>query len=277
MPQLPPQELEYVLQFQHPEKTLAGLPGICDDTVAALFAVSADVYRKGKTRFVERARRAAQDLLTDTTTAELVDCLPFAPNSTVVGLGDSITDDYQSWLEIMRHLLELRRADDGITIVNAGVSGDTTAQMISRFLAVAQTTPDWIVCMPGTNDARLHGREPAKTLVSIEETRKNLAMLRNFAAVHCPDARWIWMTPARVIEDKITEHWFLGPFEMMWRNRDLDAVADAVRDQPGHATVDLQTAFGSPVDPGLLLPDGLHPSVAGQKLIVKTLLRTLDQ
>jgi lysophospholipase L1-like esterase len=41
--------------------------------------------------------------------------------------------------------------------------------------------------------------------------------------------------------------------------------------------VDLQDAFGTPPPPELLLPDGLHPSLAGQKTIVRALVETLSK
>ena len=98
-------------------------------------------------------------------------------------------------------------------------------------------------------------------------------MLRNFAATQT-QARWVWMTPAPVIETKIPAHWFLGQFQLMWCNQDLDAIADVIRGQPDPA-VDLQAVFGDPPDADLLLPDGLHPSLAGQKAIVKALVEHL--
>jgi lysophospholipase L1-like esterase len=39
--------------------------------------------------------------------------------------------------------------------------------------------------------------------------------------------------------------------------------------------VDLQAVFGLPPAPSLLLPDGLHPSLAGQKKIVRAVVETL--
>jgi acyl-CoA thioesterase-1 len=52
----------------------------------------------------------------------------------VFGVGDSFTDDLQSWLEIVRHLLEERRPRDEIRIINAGLSAHTTAMELRRFV-----------------------------------------------------------------------------------------------------------------------------------------------
>jgi acyl-CoA thioesterase-1 len=267
------EQLAYIIQFQHPEKIFARMPGIDDATVAAIFGVDLEKYRSIKAGFAQSARRAASELLANPDFAARIDRLPVTLGATVVGVGDSITDDYQSWLEILRHLLELQRPHDGIRVVNAGVSGDTTAQIISRFLAVVDEQPDWIICMAGTNDARMHGLSPTKTLVSIQETAKNLGALRNFAATQT-SARWVWMTPAAVIEGWIADDWFLGPLQLRWNNTDLAAIAEVVRQQPD-PVVDLHALFGVPAKPEWLLSDGLHPSLGGQQAIARALVEHL--
>lgn len=267
MTELSPEQRSYLIQFGHPEKSW---PGLDDTAIAPLFGVDAATYRRIRATFAASAQTAAAELLNDPAFAARVDRLPFRPGATVVGLGDSITDDDQSWLEILRHLLTLRRPQDGITVLNAGITGDTTSQIISRFLDVVQRQPDWIICMAGTNDARTHGQSPTKTLVSLEETAKNLEALRHCAATQTT-ARWIWMTPAPVIESQIAIDWFLAPFQLRWSNRDLVAIAEVMH-QLLDPVVDLQSVFGNPANPDLLLPDGLHPSLAGQKAIVTALI-----
>lgn len=273
MPAWTPEQLEYIMAFLHPEKMLAGMPGVKDVPLHVAFGIDKATYDSICRGYAQRAHAAAQELLADPAFAQRVDRLPFAPGDKVVGFGDSITDDYQSWLEILRHVLDLRRPHDAIVVINAGYSGDTTSQMLSRFLPVAQERPAWIICMAGTNDARAHGRQPAKTMVSIEETALNLTALRHFAATETT-ARWVWLTPTPVIESKIPGHWHLGAGEMAWSNRDLRAIAALVRSQRD-PVVDLQAAFGDPADPALLLPDGLHPSLAGQTVIVRALVERL--
>jgi lysophospholipase L1-like esterase len=268
-----PRYLSYVLQFEHLEKRLEGMPGATDEHIAALFGLDGEAYRSIRDRYTSRARQAADKLLAEPAFAAQVERLPFRPGEVIVGLGDSITDDDQSWLEILRAVLEPEQGQGQVRIVNAGVSGDTTAQMIARFIDVAVEAPDWIICMAGTNDARLHGRSPVKVLVSIEETARNLAMLRHMASTQTT-ARWVWMTPTPVIESQIAQHWMLSGFELNWRNADLAAVRHALcaREEP---VVDLWGVFGHPPDPRFLLPDGLHPSIEGQVAILRALLRQL--
>jgi len=265
------EQLEYVLQFNHPEKKLVPLPGVNDRLIADLFSIDLARLRRIRRKFRDNARRAAKELLADRAFASAVGALPFRESQTVVALGDSITDDWQSWFEILRYLTALRRPGAGIRFVNAAVSGDPTTDMISRFLGIVAVKPDWIICMAGTNDCRRHGLRPTKILVTLEETKRNLAMLRNFAATQT-SARWVWMTPTPVIEEKIPAHWFLGPMQIAWCNDDLRALAEVVRTMPD-PSVDLWAAYGEPPRPDWLLPDGLHPSLDGQVAIVKALVK----
>jgi acyl-CoA thioesterase-1 len=261
-----------LLQFQHPEKVLAAYRGspLSEAELASILGVEPALYHRVRQRSQERVAAAAQQILTDPSLARAVDRLPFGRGDTVVGLGDSITDDEQSWLEILRELLILRRPGDGIRLINAGISADTTAQIIARFLEVRRLRPDWIICLAGTNDARRHGYPEALAVASLEQTAQNLRALRQLAAR--TEARWIWITPPPVIEEQVVTDWHLGPLELSYRNHDLAAIAALIR-QFSDPVVDLQRVFGDPVDRDLLLPDGLHPSLAGQVAIVTALIR----
>ena len=130
-------DLEYIIQFQHPEKMLMKLPTqpeITDAMIAPFFGLDPDVYVEIRADFTERARSSARELLENFDFRERVDRLPFETETTIVGLGDSITDDLQSWFEILRYLVEERRPQDNIRFINAGISGDTTPQIITWFL-----------------------------------------------------------------------------------------------------------------------------------------------
>ena len=269
-------EIEESMQYHHPEKTLVELPGgqeIGDELLAPFFGTDVRTYREIKGAFTERARRCARELLQDARFARLVDRMSFEPGSTVVGLGDSITDDSQSWLEILRHLLNERRPEDGIELVNAGISGDTTSGLLGRFLNILESDPAWIFILIGTNDVAFVRNPRTKPLVSSEETGKNLRALRNLAET-LSEARLVWMTPPPAIEDRVAEG--SSPSEPTWRNADLAEVARLVREVAGEdPLVDLWEAFGDPPKPELLLPDGLHPSLAGQRAIAAAFVEQL--
>ncbi len=262
------------IQFRHPEKMLEELPGTDRKTIARLHGLSPDAYDAARKEFADRVCGVAHDLMGEPEMAACVGSLPFADEQTVVGFGDSITDDLQSWFEVVRRCFSLVRDRDNISFINRGNSGDTTTHAISRFGDVVGDDPDWIICMLGTNDVRLHGGSPTKSLVSAEEFAANLDMLRNYGTVET-DARWLWITPPPVIEEKVKLGWGRGDPKLMWRNEDIHRICDAIRrrDEP---VVNLQETFSCPPDACYFQPDGLHPSLEGQKLIARSVLRALS-
>jgi acyl-CoA thioesterase I len=265
--------IETWVQYTHLEKLYGHLPGMDEELMARLFGLDLEEYRGVKGRFDANARDAAKDLLEDASFAERVDRLPFGGGETVVGVGDSITDDLQSWLEIVRHLLELRGRDE-IRIVNAGLSAHTTAMVLRRFIpSVVSLKPDWIVCLLGGNDSTRVGPEPNKPQVGIEETAKNLEAMRHLARTQT-EADWVWVTPPTYDEERTSS---FPPFKMgqsTFLNEDVFAIGDFVREQE-EPVVDIQAVFGLPADPELQGPDGVHPSLAGQKAIARAFVEGL--
>lgn len=261
------------VRFMHPEKVLNFAPDLGDGPIAALFGLDAAAYRAVKADFDARARQAAAELLADPSFAERVDRLPFRTGETVVAVGESSTADLQGWSEILRHLLELRRPHDRIRLVNAGISGQTTSQALSRFVATIGSRPEWIVCFLGGNDCARYGPEPTKTLVGPEETAKNLGQMRRIAATET-GARWVWVTPTTIDEERVASFPFFRQAQMTLRNDDLLVVGEHLRARP-EPVVDAQAVFGVPAFPELMEPDGIHPSLAGQKAIAEALVERL--
>ena len=268
-----PEQVNFFLQFIHIEKLLGNLPGVTDQNIAPLFGLDVARYREIRDGYKENAGAAAKALLDGPDFAGLVDRLPFASDATILAVGDSVTDDDQSWLEMLRHLLNIRRPDNRIQIINAGVSGDSTTHVISRFSELMSSQPDWILFMIGLNDARKHGNAPEKTLVSPDETEKNLNELRRLALAQTT-AELVWMTPPTLDELKVSEFPLFKALQTCWTNTDVGAVSKLIKALPDKI-VDVQAAFGSPPEPELFLDDGLHPSLAGQKVIVRALVETL--
>jgi len=265
--------VEALVQFIYPEKTFFYLPGFDEEGIAGLYGLDVERYRAIRDRFDTAARGAAEDLLTDPTFAGRVDRLPFRAGSTLVGLGDSFTDDLQSWLEILRHLLALRRSQDRIQIVNAGVSARTSADVLHYAMPALGQQPDWVFCLIGGGDAKRIGPEPTKTMVGVAETAANLDALRRLAAAWT-EASWVWITPATVDEARVAAFPAFQQGQSTWRNTDLLAVGDVIRGRPD-PVVDLQALFGLPPDANFLRPDGLHPSLAGHQAIARAVVERL--
>src|SRR5215212_4152098 len=62
-----------------------------------------------KGHFAMIALSAAHELLEDASLSERVDQLPLRPGETVLSVGDSLTDDLQTWLETTRCVKKLLR------------------------------------------------------------------------------------------------------------------------------------------------------------------------
>lgn len=268
-------QARYFIQFIHPAKILGMFPEVSSATIAAQMGIPLAQYEAALADFAQAVEHAASELVADATFRAQVAALPFAPGDTVVGLGDSLTDDLQSWFELLRSAYAMVRPSHDVRFINAGISGDTTSALISRFYAVTLEQPAWIICMARTNDTRTHGLRPTRSLVSHDETVANFQVLRDFA-VQQTHARWVWITPPSVIESAIPADWWLGPQQMIWRNAPLHALAAHLRSRP-EPVIDVQAAFGENPDPALFLADGLHPSLPGQMLIARTVVQGLSE
>jgi acyl-CoA thioesterase I len=270
------QMIEKFVQYTHLEKLYGYLPGMAE-VMPAVFGMTPVEYEALRSRFAASAEAAAQELLAEPSFAAAVDALPLAEGQTVLAVGDSITDDLQSWAEILRHLLRLRRPELGVRVVNEGLSAHTTTMVLRRWPAtVAATRPDWVLCALGGNDVTRVGPEPTATQVGLTESVANLRRLRALA----PAASWVWLTPVPVHEERVAQ---FGPFRFggsSWRNADICALADAVRGfeaaaEGGDPVVDLVPVFGVPARPDLQGEDGVHATLHGQAAIVRALVERL--
>lgn len=261
------------VEFIHPEKVFFYLPGMDEAAVARLYGLGVEDYRAIRSHFDAAARQAAEELLADSSFAGRVDRLPFRAQATLVGIGDSFTDDLQSWLEILRHALALRRPQDEIKVVNAAVSARTSTDVLHYLMPTLYQRPDWIFCLVGGNDAKRIGPEPTRTLVGIAETAANFDELQRLAAAQT-EARWVWITPGTVDEARIAAFPGFQQGQSTWRNADLVAIGDEIRGRP-EPVVNLQSRFGNPPHPELLGPDGLHPSLFGQQVIARAVIEHL--
>ena len=266
--------VRWLMKVLQPEKTLGSMPGIAaltESTRAALLGVDPETYRAELARMRSAVKDAAGELLTDPAVAAMVDRLPLHKGARIVAFGDSHTADPQSWAAIVAEVLAARRPADALSVAVRAVPGETTTHGLVRIGEALALQPDWLLFFIGVNDARTQGPSPTKTLVDRSETARNLAAVRSRAA-HETKARCLWITPPAVIEDRVATHWGLSRFGVCFRNEDVAAVACAVREFGG-PTIDLFSILGSPPPADLLMDDGLHFTLAGQRRIALEVLR----
>jgi lysophospholipase L1-like esterase len=249
-------DLERLVRYCHPAKLLATtrLPGLDALDEAALYGVSAERHHVIASAVRREAIEAARALREDDAMRELIASLPLEDR--VLALGDSHTDDLASWAEILALV--------GMPVLNAGLSGDTTADGLTRLHTIPPA--ERAIVMLGTNDARRHG--DYDVLVSDAETRRNLRAIAH--ALHRRYRRVTWITPPPVDEDRLRGAPALLAAGVTWRLAEVDAKAAIVRRECPDA-IDLWPVFGAEH----LAADGLHPSAAGQRLIAECVIRRL--
>ena len=268
------EQVNWLLKVIQPERSLASPPGGANfdqDAHAALLGLPAEVYTAELGRLQREASEAAGVLLANQAVGLMIDRLPLRNGANIVTFGDSLTSDPQSWTVILREMLKMRRGADKISMTISAVAGETTTHGLVRFGEIANAQPDWVIFLVGTNDARTQGPHPTKTLVHHEETARNIAELRQRVATETK-ARTIWITPPAANEAQVAAHWGLSRFGVRFRNEDLGRVAEIVRN--GDAPViDAFASLGSPPPSDLLMDDGLHLTLAGQKRMALEVIR----
>jgi acyl-CoA thioesterase I len=239
---------------------------------SAAFGLDAATYRSILESFAAQTRRSALRLTAQHAVRECIRTV-FAEEDRIVALGDSITEDSQSWAEILGQVIQVIRPKDRIRVINAGLSGDTTADLISRFVRLAEGNPTWVMVMIGTNDARRHGTPPSEMMVSDAESERNLAALGQLVRTHTT-ARIVWVTPPPVLEDRVASSDMLRRDQLTWRQQDVAAKRKLVRALP-----DLVVDPWNDTTPhrleDLLSEDGVHPNLRGQQNIVTCVIMAL--
>jgi acyl-CoA thioesterase-1 len=187
-----------------------------------------------------------------------VDTLLAADGGTplVVCLGDSLTEGYQVEPEhAYPAIVESRLADRGwpdIEVVNAGISGSTTASAVSRLRWQLRRKPDVLVLALGANDG-LRGIAP-------ETTKINLAAAIDLAKT---EGLIVLLAGMKLPPNYGTEH--TEAFERIF----VDLAADN-----GVALIPF-LLDGVATDPELNLPDGIHPTARGYSIVADTVIEYL--
>ncbi|HEX4533601.1 MAG TPA: arylesterase, partial [Rhizomicrobium sp.] len=170
----------------------------------------------------------------------------------ILALGDSVMQGFglPPGTEIPVVLqAKLKAAGIDATIINAGVSGDTSAGGLSRLDWSLADHPDAAIVELGSNDA-LRGIAPA-------ETEKNLsAILAELKAAHVPVLLVGMMAPRN-----------LGPEYA----KAFDPIYPKLAKQYGTLLYPF-LLDGVALNPKLNQADGIHPNPAGVKIIVDRLL-----
>jgi acyl-CoA thioesterase I len=182
--------------------------------------------------------------------------LPVAAETRIAALGDSLTQGYglpeeQGFVPQLEAWLRGNGADD-VTVINAGVSGDTTAGGRARVEWVLADEPDAVIVALGGNDL-LRGLDPDQARANVD------AILAAIAAQDLPVLLAGLPAPANYGED------YREAFDGIWP--DLAARYDAIL-YPNFVA-GIADRLDDARDRGLMQEDGIHPNAAGVEAIVE--------
>lgn len=189
---------------------------------------------------------------------------------TIVCFGDSVTGVYyhsggrRAWSDVLEYLLHRIYPSARVTVINAGVSGNTSGQGLARMEAdVLSHRPQLVVAMFGLNDVA-RGRGP-------REFRDHLAAIVTRA--RGAGAEIILMTPNSIYPG--------DPERPPLR---VAEYAEVVRAAGRELNVPVADAFGAfesirTADPGAwehLMSDTIHPNLEGHKLLAEEAAWTIS-
>ncbi len=174
----------------------------------------------------------------------------FFGNSLTAGYGLSPEEAFPALAEQM-----LKRKGKDVRIINAGLSGETSAGGLSRIDWVLRQPVDILVLELGANDG-LRG-------LPLHQTRSNLQEIINKVRSRCPNVKVVlagMMVPPNMGPEYSRE------FEQLFK--DLAAKNKAVL-----IPFLLDGVAGYP---NLNLPDGIHPNAEGHRIVAQTVIKYLE-
>ncbi|BEL01902.1 hypothetical protein Q0Z83_000930 [Actinoplanes sichuanensis] len=237
--------------------------------LAGMLASSPDTIRSMIRAMRDETRATAARMLADDHYRDAVTDLPFRPDDRVVAVGDSITADRLGWFELLTASVDPAL----VTLVNLGVSGDTTANVLERFDTLEAAEPSHVLLMIGTNDARVHGRALSYRMATVAETERNLRALTDLITRQLGASITV-ITPPAVDQARIDASFEAAP--VTWTAEAVAEIAEVVRKVVPDA-IDLHEATRNRTLAGFLEPDGVHPTPQGHQLILRQVLRHLDR
>jgi len=173
----------------------------------------------------------------------------------IVCLGDSLTEGFglapeRAYPTLVERML--RERGHAVRVVNAGISGSTSASAVSRLRWQLRSRPEIVVIALGGNDG-LRG-------VDVEATRANLSAAIELAR----------QSGARVLLAGMK----LPPNYGREYTAAFEAIFPALASKHGVSLLPFLLE-GVAADPALNLPDGIHPNERGAEIVARNVFASL--
>ena len=174
----------------------------------------------------------------------------------IVVLGDSLTEGFGvAKEEAYPHLLEkeLQRKGHSVKVINAGISGSTSASAPSRLRWYIKARPEIVILALGGNDG-LRG-------LSVKHMKKNLSKTIELAQ---SEKILILLAGMQIPQNYGTEYTksFRNAFHELARQYQLQMIPFLLNEVGGV--------------PSLNQADGIHPNREGHQIIVRTVVEYLE-
>ncbi len=206
-----------------------------------LFVLSLLMFNCGGGETQKEERSIQQESKEDQKETSLV---LFFGNSLTAGYGIDEEDAYPALIQEKIDSLGLE-----YDVINGGLSGETTASGLNRLDWFLEEKPSVFVLELGANDG-LRG-------ISVNETKKNLKAMVQLVRERYPDTQ-ILLAGMQIPPNMGPE--YTESFRYMYEEI-------AHEEQVGLIPFLLEGVAG---DPGLNLPDGIHPTEEGHRIVAET-------
>ena len=203
-----------------------------------------------------------------------------ANKDTILFAGDSTTDADKKatfmelgngYVRLIFHFLRAFRPENKYHLVNAGVSGNTSRDLLARWEQdVLAKKPDVVFCMIGINDVWRHFDylDPQDARISVEEYAENLAAI----CEKSKGVREFYLIPPYYLERNRSDEMRVMTEQYADRTR-------AVAARYGITVVEVQPDFDAYMNsrPGQSISwDRVHPFEVGSMIIARRILQFLN-
>ena len=182
----------------------------------------------------------------------------FQAKKTIIFFGDSLTAGYGlSTEQAFPRIVEKELNNNGFDyeVINAGLSGETTAGGLSRIDWILRKEVNIFILELGANDA-LRG-------LPLDQTKTNLQEIIDKVKAKYPDAKIViagMMAPPNLGKEYTTE--FKRIFTSIAKENKASLIPFLLNGVAG--------------DTSLNLPDGIHPNVEGHKIVANNVIQVLN-